>query len=162
MFYAQTEEDNKVLENFNDVITKYNIKLGAGLIVKKPNSIYPRLSNSDKRGKRGAQEVINNLCDGLLKDPPFSIIFDIMKIKGMTRVNGYLCCPQMLCFLNLSCESPKFSSHIFKMKNLIKKNHNNKIGLICKMIELCEFKLEEINEVNKFLMRCGPAFKMPL
>ena len=85
-----------------------------------------------------------------------------MKIKGITRVDGYLCCPQMLCFLNLSTDSPQFDSHIFIMKKLIKNNHNNKISLICKMVELCEFSLDDINEVNKFLMRCGPAFKMTL
>ena len=77
MYYPQTKTDNKILANFKDIRNKYLFKLNQGIYIKKSNSIYPRISTSNNRGKRSALEVINDLCLGLIYNPPFEIIFDI-------------------------------------------------------------------------------------
>jgi hypothetical protein len=160
MYYAQSKKDNELLQQFNDVINKYNFKLREGLIVKKANATYPRLVNTQLRGKRSAVEVLKSLTQGIIDDAPFSMIYDIMKTQKLYCDNGYIASPHVLTFVNLSLEKPQWDDEAIMIKKLLQKNHNNKIGLIKRILEKCNFTLEDINEVNNYLMRLGPAFTM--
>lgn len=160
MYYAQCKADNELLLKFNDIINKYNYKLREGLIVKKANATYPRLVNTQLRGKRSAQEVLNTLTQGILSDVPFSMIYDIMKTQKLFISDSYVACPHPLSFVNLSLTKPDWDDENFLIKKLVEKYKDNKLSLIHKILDKCDFKLEEINEVNNYLMRLGPAFKM--
>ena len=160
MFYAQSKKDNELLHRFNDIINKYNFKLREGLIVKKANATYPRLVNTQLRGKRSATEVLKSLTQGIIDNAPFSMIYDIMKTQKLYNQDGYIGSPNLLSFINLSPEKPQWDDEAIIIRKLIKNNHNNKIGLIKRIMSKCDFNLEEINEVNNFLMRLGPAFTM--
>ncbi len=146
MFYPQTLTDNKFLENFKDIREKYNYKLAQGVYIKKPNAIYPRLKDSKKRGHRSAEEVINDLCTGLIPDPPFTIIYDIMKSNEIRydHIDDIYYSNQLLSFINLSTNKP-----ILRPKN--------KLSNIMKQIKEANFNGQELTEISKYVcsLPCG-------
>ncbi len=133
MFYPQTKLDNTILGNFKDIRNKYLFKLDQGIYIKKKNSIYPRLSTSTKRGKRSADEIIKDLCEGLITDPPFSIIYDIMKDIKISYEDGNYYSDSLLSFINLSKIKPK--SNLQNILDLIKES------------DLTDSQLYEINKI---------------
>lgn len=146
MFYPQTLKDNKMLENFKDIREKYIWKISQDVYVKKANAIYPRLKESKKRGQRSAEEVINDLCTGLIPDPPFTIIYDIMKnieIK-YDHTNEIYYTDQLLSFINLSTNVP-----ILRPKN--------KLTNILKQIKDANFNGHQLTEISKYVcsLPCG-------
>ncbi len=145
-YYPQTKIDNIYLNNFKDIQQKYKFKIQEGLYIKKKNSKYPRLSISNKRGKRGAEEVINDLCRGLISDPPFSIIYDIMNdIKiNYDYEHRISYSDHTLSFINLSTQE----------KLLNPKNNLQNIFNIIKQSNFNEF---ELSEISKYVcsLSCG-------
>lgn len=143
MFYPQTKSDNDKLENFKAIREKYKTKLEQGHIVKKSNSIYPRLLDSKKRGKRSAEEVVDHLCIGLLEKPHFSIIYDIIKDNINIHYDEEAKCffsNQLLSFINLSPNTPLF-------------NQNSKLSAILKQIREAKFNAQQLTDISKFVMR---------
>ena len=140
MFYPQNENDNKLLENFKDIVEKYKYKINQGVYIKKANALYPRLSSSQKRGKRSAEEVIKDLCDGLIPNIHFCIIYDIMsdiEIKYDTEYNIFYS-NRLVSFINLINKIPIF-------------NTKSKILKIKKEIKNANFNGEQLNELCKFI-----------
>ena len=76
-FYPQSPQDEIILDNFRDVVSKYRTLCLDGLIVKPANGIYPRLSISHLRGARAGEELVNFLCRCLIHHAPLSILDDI-------------------------------------------------------------------------------------
>jgi len=140
MYYPQTKTDNKILANFKDIRNKYLFKLNQGIYIKKSNSIYPRISTSNNRGKRSALEIINDLCLGLIYNPPFEIIFDIMKDVTIScdDENGLYYSDDLLSFINLE---PK--------KVLL--NPTNKLNDILYQIKQANFNGDELTQISKFV-----------
>ena len=140
MYYPQTKTDNKILANFKDIRNKYLFKLNQGIYIKKSNSIYPRISTSNNRGKRSALEIINDLCLGLIYNPPFEIIFDIMKDVTIScdHDNGLYYSDDLLSFINLE---PK--------KVLL--NPTNKLNDILYQIKQANFNGDELTQISKFV-----------
>ncbi len=140
MYYPQTKTDNKILANFKDIRNKYLFKLNQGIYIKKNNSIYPRISTSNNRGKRSADEIIKDLCLGLIYNPPFEIIFDIMKDVTIScdDANGIYYSDDLLSFINLE---PK--------KILL--NPTNKLDDILYQIKQSKFNGDELTQISKFV-----------
>lgn len=143
MFYPQTKSDNDKLENFKAIRDKYKTKLQEGHIIKKANSIYPRLDETKKRGKRSAEEVVEHLCIGLIDNPHFSIIYDIIKDNIEINYDENSKCfysTQLLSFINLSPNTPLF-------------NQNTKLSDILKQIKDAKFNAQQLTDISKFVMR---------
>jgi len=142
MFYPQTKSDSVILMNFKAIKDKYRVKLESGHIIKKPNGIYPRLLDSKNRGKRSAEEVIKSLCQGLINDPPFSIIYDIMKDMEIKYDDDYdvYKCDQLLSFINLSNETPAF-------------NKSTRLDFVKKYISESNFNPYQLSDISKYVCR---------
>ena len=108
---------------FNDIINKYNFKLREGLIVKKANATYPRLVNTQLRGKRSATEVLKSLTQGIIDNAPFSMIYDIMKTQKLYNHRRlYRQAPtSYLSFINLSPEKPQWDDEAIIIRKLNQK-----------------------------------------
>ncbi len=146
MFFPQTKTDNTFLGNFKDIREKYRYKISQNVYIKKPNALYPRLAGSKKRGKRSADEVIQDLCNGLIPNAPFTIIYDIMKeieIRYDHEDDIYYS-DQLLSFINLSTNKP-----ILKPKN--------KLSHVKKIIKDSNFNGMELTEISKYVcsLPCG-------
>ena len=142
MFYPQTINDNKLLESFKDIIEKYKFKIDKGLYIKKHNSLYPRLQNTKKRGKSAGLEVIHDLCVGLIDEPHFNIIFDIMKTDIEITFDKKLDCyksSHLLSFINLSLNETIL-------------NPNTDLKTIKNMIRNGKFTATELTEISKLVM----------
>jgi len=159
MFYAQTESDHQKLSEFSSICTKYNQKKKEGLIILQKNARYPRLSTSKLRGIKGCEQLINSLCEGLLYEPPFEIIYDIMhQDLGYNQEYDIVYSNKELSFINLSNTIPEYvlQGDEYYIAKLI--NSKNKVENIKRFIKLAKFELNEINNICHYLVRQGPAF----
>jgi len=109
MYYAQTPSDQILLENFKDVVNKYNSLVVDGLIIFPKNALYPRLSISHARGKRAALQLINTLCKNLIVDPPPTILHDIRKAEfDYDDMYDILTSKRYVSFMTLHHKVPKY------------------------------------------------------
>ena len=109
MYYAQTPSDQILLENFKDVVNKYNSLVVDGLIIFPKNALYPRLSISHARGKRAALQLINTLCKNLIPDPPPTILHDIRKAEfDYDDTYDILTSKRYVSFMTLHHKVPKY------------------------------------------------------
>tara|TARA_R110000824_G_scaffold347197_1_gene533991 strand:- start:1618 stop:2121 length:504 start_codon:yes stop_codon:yes gene_type:complete len=164
MYYAQTKTDEIKLNNFRAVITKYHVKLLEGIIIKKPNAIYPRLICSKLRGIKAGDQLVKNLCDGLINNADPSILFDIINNEiGINLEYNIPFSSNKLSFINLQQNIPNYilRDDDYYIDKLICNNYTSqkKLQLIQSVIKKSNLNFDEINNICHFLMRQGKPFR---
>ena len=151
MYYAQTKTDEIKLNNFRAVITKYHVKLLEGIIIKKPNAIYPRLICSKLRGIKAGDQLVKNLCDGLINNADPSILFDIINNEFDIDKNPFL----------KNIPNYILRDDDYYIDKLICNNYTSqkKLQLIQSVIKKSNLNFDEINNICHFLMRQGKPFR---
>jgi len=163
-YYPQTESDEEKLNNFRSVVNKYKMKELDGLIVKKRNATYPRLKCSKLRGAKAGEQLVKNLCDGLIDNADGSIIHDIMDADlGCNIEHNIPFSHKKLSFINLDDKLPDYILHgdDYYIAKLLKHKDEKKIGIIKQIISTANLSLDEINTICHYLMRQGPKFNYP-
>lgn len=108
-YYPQTPDDATLLDNFRDVVIKYNQLKVDGMITIPSNGTYPRLSISHNRGYRAGMELLNHLCLNLIKDPPITLINDIQDAEFiMNKEYGILGTSLPVTFMVLGTNIPDY------------------------------------------------------
>jgi hypothetical protein len=161
MYYPQTESDEEKLHNFRSVVAKYQMKQLDGLIIKPANGKYPRLACSNLRGKRANEQLVKNLCDGLINCAHPSIIYDIMEADiGLNTEYNIPFSNKPLSFMCLERGLPNYclQGDEYHISKLLNHRDEERILQLKKIIKLSKLSFEEINTICHFLMRQGAPF----
>lgn len=151
MYYAQTSYDQERLNNFESVVNKYFSMVKDDLIIKKPNSLYPRIATSNYRGVKAGVQLVKQLCLNLINNPPISIIFDIIN-SSLTydKTHQVVVSNKPLSFIFLVNQIPQYllQNDSYYISKLIE--NNKPLDIIKKIMDTCDLTITELNSITKY------------